>query len=176
MSLLKEHQFFGTEYKPPCEVPRLRSRKSQSWSSNKVLRPPFPQACSIILAPGDNIITYEIRDHFAADASICCFVWDSIGIRGFLSRLHGIEFKRRSLLLKFGHFASSVLDFSCMLHLARHKHSVQWRCGCYFFASDSRALRDVTATATQTCTGFMWLLLKSQHEKARTQAIHVKLR
>ena len=54
--------------------------------------------------------------------------------------------------------------------------SVQWRCGCYLFASDSRALRDVTATATQTCTSFMQLLLKSQHEKARTQAIHVKLR
>ena len=43
--------------------------------------------------------------------------------------------------------------------------SVQWRCGCYFFASDSRALRDVTATATQACTGSMRLLLKSQHEK-----------
>ena len=53
---------------------------------------------------------------------------------------------------------------------------VQWRSGCYFFASDSRALRDVTATATRTCTGFMQLLPKSQPEKARTQAIHVKLR
>ena len=42
---------------------------------------------------------------------------------------------------------------------------VQWRCGCYFFASDSRPLRDVTATATHTCTSFVWLLLKSQHEK-----------